>query len=520
MPHHPIPSRGARPSSPRAAAAVIVSAVAILFAPSLATAAGAVISSAQDPGPRHAEAKRLLAASPEGDARRGMRICLELNDVPAVELLLDTLALEVGRGLPPGHYRDVSWEGLVGITDHYARLRVEEELKKSKSEWVRQWCAELLGIYGNADFGASLKRALSDKHIGVRRSAARSLGQIGAVDAVGALTKLVKHKDEMLRANAIESVARIDLERYSPTLLDAAAKDKDAGVRCALLAVAAELHTDDAETLATAALHDDDWRPRVQAVEILGTIRTKTSVDALLTAFDDGRPVVVARGRESLETLTGLQHLNANAWRRWWSDNRATFSFPAGTGQRADGGGDRSVATYYGIKLESDHVAFLIDKSVAMREQLTSRGKSKDDAALEELDLVLGQLFGRLTFNLFAYNLEVDPFEKHAIELTEKTAKKARDFIQSVNLSGRKDIWQVLEAVLADPTIDTAYLLSSGEPDTGTYVHWNRITFHLKNENRFRKLRIHSIAYSDSQWNRDQLENISKATGGEFRWFE
>jgi hypothetical protein len=31
---------------------------------------------------------------------------------------------------------------------------------------------------------------------------------------------------------------------------------------------------------------------------------------------------------------------------------------------------------------------------------------------------------------------------------------------------------------------------------------------------------VHSVAYSDNQWYRDQLEKISEATGGEFQWFE
>jgi hypothetical protein len=51
-------------------------------------------------------------------------------------------------------------------------------------------------------------------------------------------------------------------------------------------------------------------------------------------------------------------------------------------------------------------------------------------------------------------------------------------------------------------------------------VHWNRVTQHLKERNRFRKLRVHAIAYSDNAGYRAQLERIADATGGEFRWFE
>jgi len=473
--------------------------------------------------PRHDEAKRKLGDRQEGTVKQGAEIARELNDVPAVELLLDVLALEVGRGLAPGHYRDVVWEALAGITDHYARLRVEEELKDSKSEWVRQWCAELLGIYGERDFGASLKRALKDKADGVRRAAARSLGMIGDPDAVTALGRLVRVKDDVLRANATEALARIDPERYAKGLIDAVRSDKDGGVRCALLAAAVEIAPERAEELATAVLApraEDDWRPRMQAVETLGAIRTKTAVDALLAALDDDRPAVSARAREALVASTGQSHLNTETWRRWWTDARETFAFPEGASQKDAGGADRSTATYYGLRLESDHVAFLIDASRAMGEPLTSRSMSKAQAAREELAQVLGALHGRLTFNVFAYNLEVEPFEKFPTELTEKTAAKALAFVEDQRLSGAKDIWKALEAVLADESIDTAYLLSSGEPDTGLYVHYNRVTRHLKDANRFRKLRVHAIAYSDSEWFRKQLEEIALATDGEFRWFE
>ncbi|MDP6370552.1 MAG: hypothetical protein QF615_13160, partial [Planctomycetota bacterium] len=96
----------------------------------------------------------------------------------------------------------------------------------------------------------------------------------------------------------------------------------------------------------------------------------------------------------------------------------------------------------------------------------------------------------------------------------------ALEFLDKAPLQGRKDIWQVLEMVMADEDIGTVYLLSSGEPDVGLYVHWNRITMHLKDHNRFHKLVIHTIAYSDNKWYRDQLEKIAEATGGEFTWFD
>jgi hypothetical protein len=47
-----------------------------------------------------------------------------------------------------------------------------------------------------------------------------------------------------------------------------------------------------------------------------------------------------------------------------------------------------------------------------------------------------------------------------------------------------------------------------------------RVTWQLDDLNRFHKVVVHSVAYSDNEWYRDQLEKISEVTGGQFEWFE
>jgi hypothetical protein len=133
----------------------------------------------------------------------------------------------------------------------------------------------------------------------------------------------------------------------------------------------------------------------------------------------------------------------------------------------------------------------------------------------------MSKLEGRLTFNVMTYAENVRTFEeKGPVELNARTRKKALEFVESAPRGNRKDIWKLLEQVITDPDLDTAYLLSSGEPDIGLYVHWNRVTWHLKELNRFQKVVVHTIAYSDSEWYRSQIQKIAEATGGEYRWFE
>ena len=466
------------------------------------------------------EAQRLLAANRETDCRKGARICVDLNSEASTEALLEVLRLNHDRGLPKAHYRDVAWDALRDITDPYAQNRVEAELSSNRKDpLVRQWCAELLGLYGDVRFGPALTKALADKEEFVRAAAARAVGRVGYAKAVKPLSKGAKSKDPILRGNAIEALVRIDPAEYAGTYAKGL-EDRDGGVRCLLYGVAPTAYPERAEELSVRALEDGDWRPRLQGVENLASVRTKTAVDALVGATEDPRPVVAKQAIASLQLLTGEKHTRPDQWERWWVDHREAYRFPEGRGQLVKDDESRTVATFNQIVLESDHVAFLLDKSTAMGKTLASRSVSKDEAAAQELSAVLESMEGRMVFNVFCYELEIRPFEKRSVELTRKTAKRALDFHGKTSLRGHKDIWSALLAVLEDHELDTAFLLSSGEPDTGTYVHWDRIVYQLQELNRFHKVVFHAIAYTDSDWHREQLQKIAEATGGEFRAFD
>jgi hypothetical protein len=236
-------------------------------------------------------------------------------------------------------------------------------------------------------------------------------------------------------------------------------------------------------------------------------------------ALGDGRPVVAVRAMAELQALTGQKMTVAKAWEEWWAANRQSFTFPEPKNRAAPPpAAGRHTVAYHGVPIDSDHVAFLLDKSVAMEQPLTKTGTAKDQAARDELARVLGLLDEKLVFNVFCYDTEVAAMEKHAVQLTAHTRARAIAFAKAPCRGKAKDIWQALEAVLADPTLDTAYLLSSGEPDTGLYVHWNRVTRQLADLDRFHKVVVHTVAYSDNKWFRDQLQKIAEVTGGHFEW--
>ncbi len=483
----------------------------VLFAPSV---------DAQQKGDKAklAEAKKFLLEVKEDDVRHGGELCLAMNDVPAIELLLDVLRNDLRTGSEP-HHRDIVWESLIKFTDPYARARVAAELAQNrKLPWMREWCCEALGDFGDAAFGKALLPALADEDDEVRRAAARAAGKLKFDGAKPGLANLVHHKDAIVRANALEALARIEPEKQKKPLLDAIVKDKDGGVRCALLAAAAELFPSESDALSTAALGDEDWRPRMQALVNLEKSKTPESTEGLIRATSDARPSISRRAVADLQKRTGAKLYTRAQWEKWSRDTKG------GTQESNDPYPSEAPmpfthSIYNDFVIDSDHVVFLIDHSGNMAHPLKSKGMSKSAAAKTELGRVLKELDGKIWFNVIAYADKITSLGDKTQPLNEKSSGKAIDFLTALTSQGSKDIWAALESAISDPSVDTIYLLSSGEPEIGKYVHWNRVTTHLADLNRFHRVVIHTIAYGDEEWYRQQLQKIAEATGGEFKFF-
>lgn len=458
------------------------------------------------------EATKLVRKPQEADLRSGAMLCAEIDSVESMELLLDILDAD------QPHRRDIVWEALPSFTDSEARERVGEELAKNKkNERTRQWCAQLLGLYGDAGALKELTKALGDKAADVRAAAAQALGRIGDEDALKALAKAADDKEYAVRAYAREALARIDAAGHGDALREGLA-DREPGVRCFLLGCVPELLPDEVLARSAAALADTDWRVRLQAAQNLGELASLEAIDALVAASGDPRPIVAHAVRDALMKRTGMAWNKPEQWRTWWIGEREGFDPVAPLEPKSTQDGERTVAVRYNdLPVDSDHVAFLIDVSSEMKARLSGGQGSKGEAARAELARVLELLQGKLVFNVFAYDTLAAAFEKGPVELDEKSAKQALAFVDDTHPRGAKDIWNALLTALGDTELDTLYLLASGEPEVGLYVHYNRITEHLRELQRFHKVVVHGVAYTDSDWYAKQIEEVCKATGGEFR---
>ncbi len=459
------------------------------------------------------EAEERLRGPGEDTVRSGAKLCAEINSVESVELLLEVLA-----GENP-HYRDIAWEGLIEIRSPYAQARVASEVAKaSRDENLRMWCIQLLGIYGDPAALPGVLDVCGDKHEQVRAAAAAAVGLIKDARAVKPLLKLANDKEPRVRAYAREALGRINAAEHEKILREGLA-DKDAGARCYLLGCMPQLLPDANAALSLAGLDDADWRVRMQAAENLKTVRTKENLAKLVEKSADVRSIVRSTIRLALEHLTGHGWYDPAQWQRWWTEQQATFDFEEAKKSPKKAAENRSVSVkYHELAVESNHIAFLIDVSSAMREHSGAAQSSKAEASMQELSRVLELLDGKVRFNVFAYDTTARALADKPLDLDGRAAKKALAFIEDASPRGPKDIWAALLAATENPDLDTIYLLASGEPEVGLYVHYNRIALYLRERQRFGKFVVHGVVYTDSDWYAKQIEEICRATGGEFRW--
>ncbi len=471
-------------------------------------------------GPKLDEARKLLAGRTEGDVTRGAQMCVDANNAEGAEAMLKILA----QSQP--HFRDIVFEHLEKLRDPYAIGVVEDWAESHKDADVRSWCADLLGAYADAKKTQVLLKGLADPAVEVRIAAARALGRLAVRDSASRLAGLRTHADAMLRATATVAWGLCDPEKNAKGYLEKLA-DKDAGVRTTVLAVLPRVAPTEIYGRSKAALADKDWRVRLQAVQNLQSVRTKDSVTALVGAVGDPRRVVAQAAEHALAALTGKLIAGQKAWQGWWEANEATFDLPSAPTTKSEGAKEaesQGTGVFFGLPIESDHVAFLIDRGATMANPSLNGSGSKMEEVIGELKRTLEALPRANTFfNVYAYSGDVRAWEKKPKPVDEKSIASALQFLRQQSLAGRKNIWGALQAALDDPEIDTIYLMSDGEPEDGTYVHWNRVVDHLQRRNVARKVVVHTVSVSDPEWSdavkewyRSQLREIAKGTGGKY----
>lgn len=382
------------------------------------------------------------------------------------------------------------------------------ELSKDKDRMVAADALRALGLRGNPTFVPRLQEALVEsRDPAVLAAAIEALIRIQGSDPAwrAELARLVVHPVEEVRNSAIEALGRT----HDPAQL-------------------APLET---------ALAHPGWSTRLAAARALEELHQPAAVGALCARIpaEDGR--MAAELSEILWRLTAQPFRgDAAQWQRWWEAEGANFRFPSAEELqkrqrerelREDKQVSRSFrgvkvdSRFFGLRIASHHVAFVVDVSGSMEERLPGQERAEKAptrmaVAQKELLACLEALEAGTRFNILPFASTVTPWKASAVEVGEATFAEAQEFIRGLGALGGTNVHDGLRAAFDDPEVDTVFFLSDGEPTQGPVTDPAAIREAVKTWNQKRGVVIHTISIGDRF---PLLEWLASDSGGLYRTY-
>ena len=303
-----------------------------------------------------------------------------------------------------------------------------------------------------------------------------------------------RSSEPALRACAVDAVGTMK-DGAGREIVLAAWSDADEGVRCAALGA---MSFDDALAHLPEAARAKGWRLRAQAVQTALYWRRPQCIEALILLVSDGTPRVAAAALRALRFLSGKEIApDPELWRAWWSANAASWRAPKGTPNDAAAAPldpKSTRARFQGLEIESDRVAFVLDYSTSMQEQMGTGGR-RIDAVRAELRSTLAALPDGVRVNLVTFGENVRTFAPSARPLTAKTRQAIVEFSESTRLESETNLAGGVLKALEDDAIDTVYLLTDGAPSIGDFVWTRRVRLGVERANRTRRVAVHTIGF-------------------------
>ncbi|HIG11082.1 MAG: HEAT repeat domain-containing protein [bacterium] len=290
------------------------------------------------------------------------------------------------------------------------------------------------------------------------------------------------------------------------------------------------LPTQDALTLLHRLLRDRESSVQLAALEEIGAKRQLSSIPKLIGALADNGGLVQAEVALWLRLMTGQDHgTSSTRWRAWFEAEASNFQMPSLTvaeasenqrRQRQNAGGEMRTASFYGLRIQSNRVTFVLDVSGSMDDPAGGRGTSSRkrrstrlDVAKTELRGALRQLLDGVQFNVITFASEAQASLPRLTKLNRKTRLKALAEIDTWRAGGGTAIYDALLRALEDSRTDTIYLLTDGEPTVGRVIDPAEIRLIIGKLCRKRDVRIHGVAIGrESQL----LKNLARDSGGQY----
>jgi von Willebrand factor type A domain/HEAT repeats len=426
------------------------------------------------------------------DLRQGMaRLIVQMNDEKANKKMMSL----VGRGKP--HEKIFALQATTHISD--------------------------------PSFLKKVRRGLDDKSLEVRRATAEILARKKDRDALPALYKMLgKPRTPQDMPVAIDAITVIeeDSKTWRDQLQDFC-RHQSRDVRNAALEAVGRTGALSYLPILSESLRHEDWTTRLVAIRALEAMRVKDSVRLLVDRLPKERGRMAKVVSDALWSLSGQPFGESVVkWQNWWKAEGGKFEVISEE-DLAEAEKQRELKRlkqrtrtkneFFGVQIISNRVIFIIDTSGSMADLVHGRyvGKrqaSRIEVAKEELSKAIKGLEQNSLFNIYAFSLGIGRWLKSGIAASSKhTREAALEWVDRLGAGGPTNLYDTLKLAFEDPDVDTLYVLSDGEPTSGMELDPHRIREDVKEWNRHRRIKIHTIAVGG---NLDVLEWLAKDSGG------
>jgi HEAT repeat protein len=377
----------------------------------------------------------------------------------------------------------------------------------------------------------AIEKRLGDPIDEVRLAAMELLATQRDGATLARLERIAKFGDEAFVVRAIETLAtKREADSAWIEELYGFTRDQSDAVRLGAVKALGRLQTQDALTLLHRLLSDKDRTVRMTALTEIGAKRQLRSVPRLIEALTVSDGLQAEELARWLRLFTGEDHgSSATRWRAWFEDQGADLRLPTlAEAERLENErlvrrsalGELRTASFYGLRIDSDHVAFVIDLSGSMEDRAggrttstAERGKTRLDVAKEELRNALRQLLNGVMFNIITFRGEVEAMHPELIELGAETRAAATVELEGWRASGGTALYDGLMRAFQDPDTDTIYLLTDGEPTMGELTEAAEIRRRVGELSRLRSVRIHGVSIGRES---ELLRWLARDSGGQY----
>jgi len=377
-----------------------------------------------------------------------------------------------------------------------------------------------------------VRKALKDKDVTVRQAAAQVLAARLDEESVPDLRALMEKpktpEDIRIALEAINTIKGPMSKWLREMAKYSAHEDRD--VRNAAVAVLADAREKRHLPALMVALEHEDWSTRYLAITGVAKLRNASVVPKLIERMQ------VEKGRMKRHLADALWQLTAQPfdedeekWAAWWKVAKSDFKVATDKQRdKAEAALEKqrltqrtvSKAKFFGIKVESHRVIFVIDVSGSMMEsmygrEIDGRGAARIDIAKQELAQAIKNLDPGALFNIFAFSNGVARWSQEDIGVNNSTTRQgALTWIERLGASGGTNLYDSVREAFADKDVDTIFILSDGEPTVGDEIDPFRIRQDVAKWNKYRKVKINAIAIGG---NLEVLEWLAKDAGGTYR---